>query len=388
VGFRRADLWIALGGGAVGVAASYAWGWPSVAEAGLAGLLGLLLGLARVAPAATWALASGLILGGALAGTPPGGEPFALFLLLSAHGFAAGRFDGRRMGILGVAVLAAAAVTAAVVVDDSPAPYLFIPVAGWGAGRGLRERAVVAEQLAERARELEAEREAYAALSVRYERARIASELHDIVAHAISVMVVQATAGQRLAAHDERATAETFEAIAGAARQAEHEMGLLVELLADERAARPGADIALVEDLVARASGSGLDVTLTLEGDRDGLPPDTTRLAYRVVQEGLTNALRYAAGAPVAVRVAGDPAALAVEVVNGPVRGEPSLAGVGTGNGLRGLRERVEAAGGTFAAGPEADGGWRLAARLPRFPGRGAGEAAPAGAQAAGRSDR
>ena len=95
----------------------------------------------------------------------------------------------------------------------------------------------MAEQLAARARELEAEREAYAALSVRYERARIASELHDIVAHAISVMVVQATAGQRLAPHDPEATAETFQAIAGAARQAEHEMGLLVELLADERAA-------------------------------------------------------------------------------------------------------------------------------------------------------
>ena len=79
-----------------------------------------------------------------------------------------------------------------------------LPVAGWGAGRALRERELVARQLAERARELEEEREAHAALSVRYERARIASELHDIVAHAISVMVVQASAGQRLAATTRR----------------------------------------------------------------------------------------------------------------------------------------------------------------------------------------
>ncbi|HMN97817.1 MAG TPA: histidine kinase [Miltoncostaeaceae bacterium] len=377
-GFRRSDLWIALGGGAVGAAASLVWGYPSAAELALAVGLGLLLGLGRVAPTPTWILASGVMLAAAAADTAPGGDTFALVILLGAHGFVAGRFDGRWMGIAGVVVLGGASVWAAVLVGDSPAPYLFIPVAGWGAGRGLRERALVADELAERARELEAEREAYAALSVRYERARIASELHDIVAHAISVMVVQATAGQRLAPHDPEATAETFEAIAGAARQAEHEMGLLVELLADERATGADADIALVEDLVARASGSGLDVTLVLGGDRSGVAPEAARLAYRVVQEGLTNALRYAAGAPVTVRVSGDSAALAVDVVNGPVRGEPSLAGVGTGNGLRGLRERVEAAGGTLDAGPEG-GGWRLGARLPRVPGRPLPVAQPTG---------
>ena len=369
MGFRRSDLWIALGGGAVGAAASIAWGWPTPSEVAAAIVLGALLGLGRVAPTLTWVLAATTILGLAAFDLTAGGDSFAIIILLSAHGFVAGRFDGKWLGIAGVVALAAAAVAAAVLLDDSPAPYLFIPVAGWGAGRGLRERAVVAEQLAARARELEAEREAYAALSVRYERARIASELHDIVAHAISVMVVQATAGQRLAPHDPEATAETFQAIAGAARQAEHEMALLVELLSDERAAGADADIALVEDLVARASGSGLDVTLALEGDRGGVPPETARLAYRVVQEGLTNALRYAAGAPVEVRLAGEPSALRVEVTNGPVRGEPSLAGVGTGNGLRGLRERVEAAGGTLEAGPEG-GGWRLGVRLPRIPGR------------------
>jgi signal transduction histidine kinase len=369
VRFRRSDVWIALGGGGVGAAAALVWGSPSAGEIALAVALGLLLGLGRVAPTPTWALASGLMLLAALAEAAPGGDTFPLVILLGAHGFVAGRFDGRVAGVAGVAALAGAAVWAAVIVGDSPVPYLFIPLAGWGAGRGLRERAVVAEQLADRARELEAEREAYAALSVRYERARIASELHDIVSHAISVMVVQATAGQRLAPHDPEATAETFQAISGAARQAEHEMALLVELLADERAAAAGADIALVEDLVGRAAGSGLDVTLALRGDRGGLTPETARLAYRVVQEGLTNALRYAAGAPVEVRLAGEPAALRVEVVNGPVRGEPSLAGVGTGNGLRGLRERVEGAGGTLAAGPDG-GGWRLAARLPRIPGR------------------
>ena len=107
-----------------------------------------------------------------------------------------------------------------------------------GRGRALRERELVAAQLAERVRELEEEREAHAALSVRYERARIASELHDIVAHAISVMVVQASAGQRLA-HDPEATAETFEAIAGAARQAEQDMGASWRCSATSRRSAP-----------------------------------------------------------------------------------------------------------------------------------------------------
>jgi signal transduction histidine kinase len=243
---------------------------------------------------------------------------------------------------------------------------LLLPGAAWGAGRALRERELVANQLAERARELEQEREAHAALSVRYERARIASELHDIVAHAISVMVVQASAGQRLAARDPEATAETLEAIAGAARQAEQDMGRLVALLGDESAIGPAPDLALVEELVARASGSGLDVTLRLEGEREGLPAPVVEAAYRVVQEGLTNALRYAAGAAVKVLVRGDDDALTVQVDNGPASGEVALAGAGMGTGLQGLRERAAACGGTLDAGTTAEGGWRLAARLPR----------------------
>jgi signal transduction histidine kinase len=251
-------------------------------------------------------------------------------------------------------------------------PFLIFVPAMWAAGRALRERERVAAQLAERARELEGEREAYASLSVRYERARIASELHDIVAHAISVMVVQASAGQRLA-HDPEATAETFEAIAGAARQAEQDMGRLVALLGDENANGPAPDLALVEELVARAAGSGLDVTLRLEGEREGLPVEVGETAYRVVQEGLTNALRYAAGVRVHVRVRAGQEELAVQVENDATDRQPALAGAGTGNGLRGLRERVDACGGRLEAGPTSGDGWLLSVRLPRRIGAAAG---------------
>ena len=143
-------------------------------------------------------------------------------------------------------------------------------------------------------------------------------------------------------------------------------MGRLVALLGDEQAIGDAPDLTLVDELVARAAGSGLDVTLRLEGEREGLPAPVGEAAYHVVQEGLTNALRYAAGAAVRVLVHGDRDALLVEVSNRPTRTEAALAGIGTGHGLQGLRERVAACGGTFEAGPMADGGWRLAARLPR----------------------
>jgi signal transduction histidine kinase len=146
-----------------------------------------------------------------------------------------------------------------------------------------------------------------------------------------------------------------------------------VTLLGDEQAIGPAPDLALVEELVARASSSGLDVTLRLEGGREGLPSPLVETTYRVVQEGLTNALRYAAGAAIRVLVHGDRDSVVVEVENAPAASERALAGSGTGTGLQGLRERVGACGGTLEAGPMPHGGWRLSARLPRKAAVGAG---------------
>ena len=287
--------------------------------------------------------------------------PMVLLLVAS---FGIGLYAGRVAGVVAVVALFAADLTHAFSADDW-VPTVMLAAVIWGAGRAMRAHEVVARRLKERAAELAEEREAYAQLSVRYERARIAAELHDIVAHAISVMVVQASAGQRLAAVDPELTTQTFHHIADAARQAEDDMGRLVALLGDEPAG-PAPDLALVEELVARAAGSGLDVTLRLEGTVDEVPSATAEAAYRVVQESLTNALRYAAGAAVAVTLRGGDDAIDVEVRNGAAGGEPELQGVGTGNGLGGLRERIDACGGTLNAGPTADGGWRVAARIPR----------------------
>jgi signal transduction histidine kinase len=329
-----------------------------------AAALGLALGLYREHPvgATSVAVVAAAVL------VPSGHMTVAPSILVCANAFAAGRWVGPWVSVAGAVALLAAMFVSAILTHDADSwvvPSILLVGTAWIAGGAIRERDLVATRLAERARELEREREEFASLSVRYERARIASELHDIVAHAISVMVVQAGAGQRIAAVDPELTGETFEAIAGAARQAEQDMTQLVALLAADDAIAQAPDLTLVEELIARAAGSGLDVTLRLEGSREGLPASAVQTVYRVVRESLTNALRYASGAPVHVMVRGGAGAIDVEIVNDRADDAAELAGHGTGNGLRGLRERVGACGGRLEAGPRESGGWRVAARIP-----------------------
>ena len=141
---------------------------------------------------------------------------------------------------------------------------LILTAPGFLAGTALRLRRETAEQLAERGRELEAERELFAEVSVRNERARIASELHDIVGHALSVMVVQAAAGQRLAPHSPDAAVESLAVIAESARQGRADLQRLIDLLAGTEVASP--DLSLIDEVVEQAARSGLRVTLPARG--------------------------------------------------------------------------------------------------------------------------
>jgi signal transduction histidine kinase len=238
------------------------------------------------------------------------------------------------------------------------------------AGTTLRLRRRTAEALAERVRELDQERELFTQVAVRNERARIASELHDIVGHALSVMVVQAAAGQRLAERDPDGARASLEAVAESARQGRADLQRLVDLLGGAQVGAPagvaGSDLGLVDEVVTRAARSGLDVTCRFEGDRDGIEPGRAHLAFRVVQESLTNALRHAPGSVVRVLLRGEPGGrrLTVRVENDPAPTGPPTGLAGSGRGLQGLRERVLATGGSFVAGPSDDGGWRVEARL------------------------
>jgi signal transduction histidine kinase len=246
-------------------------------------------------------------------------------------------------------------------------PFILVGSIGpWGLGVVARSRRRIADQLAARGAELEAEREIFAAEAVRYERARIARELHDIVAHCVSVMVIQASAGQRLTGRDPALAAETFDAIAESVRQAESEVGRLVELLDQDRPG-PGLDgIVLLDELVARAAAAGLAVSCRFAGPVDGLARQASEAAYRVVQESLTNAMKHAPGAAVDIVVASSDGHVEIGVVNGPAVAPASgLERAGGGRGVAGMRERVRACGGELTAGPAADGGWQVLARLP-----------------------
>jgi signal transduction histidine kinase len=242
----------------------------------------------------------------------------------------------------------------------------FGPYAG---GLAVASRRRVTAELEIRVGELEEEREIFAQQSVRYERARIARELHDIVAHCVSLMVVQANAGERLALIDPASAAEAFNTISDAALQAEEEINRLVALLSDTSPAPPSAGLRVVEELVHRAQASGLAVSCQLSGDVDVLSHEGSDAAYRLVQEGLTNAMKHAPGAAIEVSLRGNPNGVEVRVVNGPPRGRASgLEGAGGGNGLSGMGERVQGCGGSFTAGATAYGGWEIVGVLPYQP--------------------
>lgn len=270
------------------------------------------------------------------------------------------------LGWSGRSAWAAAAVTAAgvaVIATTDPTavvPVLMFSVAPWLVGTALRHRMEADAALQHRGRELEEERELVADLARRHERARIAGELHDIVGHAISVLVVQAAAGQRLLDADPAAARAALTTIAQVARQGAQDVGQLVELLGDVAA----PDLSELAEAVRRAAAHGIDVTCTVTAETRQLTGPAAALVVRVVQESMTNALRHAPGAGVAVVVEAAEAALVVSVENGPRTGDlPML--TGTGRGLSGLRTRALDLGGRLAAGPTVGGGWRVEAVVP-----------------------
>jgi signal transduction histidine kinase len=246
-----------------------------------------------------------------------------------------------------------------------------LTIGPWAIGLVVRSRRRLTEQFAARGRQLAAERALFAAEAVRYERTRIARELHDIVAHCVSVMVIQASAGQRLTETDPALAAEAFDAISQSARQAETEIGRLVELLDQDTQQRGGPGVQLIGELVARAGAAGLAVSCRFTGSAGTLPDTAADAAYRVVQESLTNALKHAPGAPVDVVIAGAAGHVEIGVVNGPATDHQSgLEHSGGGRGLAGMRARVTACGGEISIGPVPGGGWQVLARLPLEPGR------------------
>lgn len=362
-------------------------GWPADGRgqvgAGCAVLGAAVLGWWRHRPLLACLVGPALLLVPAVLGTDL--PDIALVVLLAFAAVAAERFGGPAAWLVAAGVVGYLVAVYALTGDDSPGVVILV-LPGYLAGTALRLRRHTAEQLAERGRELERERERHAAVAVANERARIAAELHDIVGHAVSVMVVQAMAGQRLVDREPGAARAALDAVGDAARRGRADLEQLVRLLGGDVAP---PDLRLVEEVVATAARTGIPVTCRLALDVGGPPdPVAAHLAFRVVQEGLTNALRHAPGAAVRVSLTREPGdgGLLVRVENDRAPDEAGPGLVGTSRGLAGLRDRVVAHGGSFEAVPTAAGGWcteaRFASRRPGVPAAHPGRPLPPGVNA------
>ncbi len=298
---------------------------------------------------------------------------FMPFLAAMTAAYSAGSYLEGRRSLVGLAVVAGAILTVSLlasekVVGDYIFPTTFGAV-GWLAGRAVRTRTRLTEELHEAAvREQEAH-ELESLRAAAEERRRIAREMHDVVAHSVSVMVVQAGGARRILDRDpERAVAAAAQ-IERTGREALAEMRRLLGVLHrddDEHDARaPQPTMAGVGALVERAREAGLPVELQVEGERRSLPAGLDLAAFRVVQEGLTNALKYAEHAPTEVRVRWGEHTLELEIADrGPGPARDRLEGDG-GHGLVGMRERVKLYGGELEAGRRRGGGFRIRAKLP-----------------------
>jgi signal transduction histidine kinase len=243
------------------------------------------------------------------------------------------------------------------------------------AGAYVQVRRAYTAELVARAERLKRDQQERARIAVLEERGRIARELHDIAAHDLSAMVVQAGAADRLVDRDAtaakaalrsvrrqgRETLAALRQMVGVVRQGEHDPGGLA----------PPPTLARLDELVAGAREAGMTVRSTWSGPWPSLPPAVDLTAYRIVQEALTNARRHAPGAAVDLAVTVDDNGARVVVANGAAPAHPagpSRDGAGGGHGLAGMRERVQLTGGTLTVGPTGDGGWRVEAVLPRPP--------------------
>jgi signal transduction histidine kinase len=247
-----------------------------------------------------------------------------------------------------------------------PGVWVLLAVA-WQVGREAQRRRIEMGRLRARAAELELDREERLRVAAAEERARIARELHDVVAHSVSVMVVQAQAAERVLVGDEASTRELLGSIETTGRQALTELRRLLGLLRSldgEASLAPQPSLRYLDALIDHVRDAGLPVELVVEGSPTALPQGVDLSAYRIVQEGLTNALKHAGPARARVLLRYSPAELELEVSDDG-EGRANGGSDGSGQGLVGMRERVALYGGELSTGRGEEGGYLLRARLP-----------------------
>jgi signal transduction histidine kinase len=325
----------------------------------------------RVPLAVTGVVALGVV--GQTAVTPdlaPG--TFASFVATMICVYTLARLGRPLVVVAGLlAVTAAVVVTAVLQARTVPVtpfevvyPLVYFGLAG-GLGAFVRQRALRLSAVEDRANVLEGALERETELATAQERTRIARELHDVVAHGLSLMVVQAEAAEEMLARDPAAAVAPLRRVQDTGRQSLAEMRRLLGVLraagVDNAATAPQPSLERIPELVGEAGASGLAVDVQVNGTPVDLPLGVELTAYRLVQEALTNTRRHADAAHACVRLAYAPGELRVEVTDdgrGPDGGRP-------GHGLIGMRERTALYGGRLETGPAPGGGFRVAAVLP-----------------------
>ena len=348
------------------------WSGPKAAELVLAIACSVPLAWRRSHPiAATAIIAVGTMVTGAIVAPVQG--PFEPFVALELAVYSVGVHSRLRPGLATLVAVNVFGVLSWLVVTlhvDGTAygdwiPALVWTIGVWAIGRVIRGRNARTLELERLTVELEAERDARAREAVTVERARIARELHDVIAHNISVMGVQAAAASRIMQSDEPDVRRALAAIETTGRETVDEMRRMLGILRrseDELALAPQPSLRDLGALVEQVRAAGLDVVARVEGEPRQLPAGVDLSAYRIVQEALTNALKHAGPAHVQVTVRYAEDAVVLEVADD---GTGSVGGSGTGNGLVGMRERVALFGGELRAGRSIEGGWALHATLP-----------------------
>jgi signal transduction histidine kinase len=290
--------------------------------------------------------------------------PQAIAFLIAA--FSAAHYSERRV-LVPVLLLGAATVASALAGQLPVArwllPFVLIGLL-WLAGSALRRRELRAEASADRADRLEREQEA----ALRAERARIARELHDLVTHSVSVMVLQTGAAREIMSQDERRSRGLLESVEASGRSALEELRRLLGLLSDRDAdppLSPQPSVMEIPALIEQVRQTGQAVELRVEGQPQVVSGGVGVAAYRIVQEALTNVLKHAGGAPsrVVLRWGNDALELEISDAGPPHNGAGH--GAQPGRGLPGMRERAAMYGGTLDAGPGPDHGYVVRARIP-----------------------
>jgi signal transduction histidine kinase len=253
---------------------------------------------------------------------------------------------------------------------DSAVLFAGLVAGCWFLGALARRWQTLARESAERAAELELARTELARHAVAAERLRIARELHDVVAHSMSVIAMHAGAARLAIGKKPESELAALDVIERSSREALAEMRRLVTVLRDGSAGAaergPAPSVAEVHTLVARVVEAGVTVDVRTQGDLEGVPPGVSLAAYRVVQEALTNVVRHAGSTRARLVLEAGEDALSIRVDDdGRSDFWRPPASSGGGHGTIGMRERLELYGGTLSAGPRPDGGWSVQARLP-----------------------